>query len=180
MKTENIYKVPSNNLTNQNSFVWEDGFVKVKSPAILPKVCVGCATTESLSESKTTLSYINPLTFLWIVLSPIGLILAYFFFRKQAEITYSSCDTCFHKARKWGLIAKVSWVVFVAAIVLRIIIGKQLIVVQIAIIFGSFLLALLASAMKDTQLSVGKFIDPFFYIKGFGKKFIEKSKASRL
>jgi len=180
MKNENVYKAPLSDLEHKNSFTWEGDLVKLKSPATFPKVCVRCSETANLKESKTKLNYVNPLTFLWILLSPIGLILAYFFFRKQAEVTYSVCENCSNKSKKWEVIAKVSWIVFVAVILVRIIFGKQFIIVQVSLIFGSFLLALFASAMKDTQLSASKYNDPFFYIKGFGKKFIEKSKNSKL
>lgn len=180
MKNEDVYKTPSSNLTNQNGFTWEGDLVKIKSPAVFPKVCIRCSAITDLKESKIKLNYVNPLTFLWLLLSPLGLILAYFIFRKQAEITYSRCASCSNKSGKWEVIAMVSWIVFVTAILVRIIIEKQFIAVQIFFIFGSFLLALLASAMKDTQLSASKFSEPFFYIKGFGKKFIEKTKANNL
>jgi hypothetical protein len=180
MKNENVYKAPSSNLTNRNSFTWEGDLVKVESPAVFPKVCVRCSEAADLEESTTKLNYVNPLTLLWLLLSPLALIIAYYVFRKRAEVTYSLCGKCAEKSGKWELIAKVSWIVFISAILIRIIVGKQFIAVQAFFIVGSLLLALFASAMKDPQLSATKFSNPFFYIKGFGKKFIEKSKSANL
>ena len=48
---------------------------------------------------------------------------------------------------------------------------------QMIVILGSPLLALFATAMKDTQLSVKDFREPIFVLKGFNKAFVAKLKG---
>ncbi|GAB1267121.1 hypothetical protein NBRC116493_03740 [Aurantivibrio infirmus] len=174
MSTESIYNEPQSRLDNLNEFTWSGETIRIQSPGKLPKVCVGCGTTEGLNNINGTLSYVSPVIFLWLLLSPIALIIAHFLTRKKASIEYSQCGACTRKSKLWGNVSIVFWLVFVIAILVRIFVGKQLLGVQVAIILGAPILALFATAMKDTQLSVKQFTEPHFYIKGFNKKFKEK------
>ncbi|MBB5212545.1 hypothetical protein [Microbulbifer hydrolyticus] len=174
MTEKSIYSSPESALQNRHAFEWDGEYIKVQSPAHLPEVCIGCAQTSGLNESQDHLNYVNPLVFFWILLSPLALIIAYFVCRRKAETTFSQCSACSNKTTKWARVANISWAVFVLAIIVRILIGPELLPVQAAFIFGSPILALFATAMKDTQLSIKKFIEPTFYIKGFSKEFKSK------
>lgn len=177
METKAIYASPASDLLNKNAVVWDGDFIKTQNPARLPACCIGCGAVDKLGQTEEKLTYLNPLTFFWILLSPIALIIAYFVFRKQLSISYSRCAPCTKKATLWGNIAKISWVLFVVGIVVRILIGKQFFMLQMIVILGSPLLALFATAMKDTQLSVKDFREPIFVLKGFNKAFVAKLKG---
>lgn len=163
MSDEAPYAAPKSNLAMPEGIIFEGPFAKMKSPARLPLICVRCKGSEHLEQTKGEFTYINPVTFLWIVLSPLALILAYFIFRKKLSVEHSVCSSCAEHIKVWSLREKISWAVFFGSIVAGIFLPKPAMYILIPI-FISFIFALFCATKKNTGLSVKKFQDGYFYV----------------
>jgi hypothetical protein len=109
------------------------------------------------------MNYVSPWIFLWIILSPLALIVAYYIARKELDITYGLCDPCGKKSNGWAVANKVSWMLFIVALVVRFNFEGGIYALPIVV---TFLAALFTAAMQSNQLSVKYFLNPYFYIKG--------------
>jgi len=171
MNQNSPYTPPTASLVNESELVWSGENLKLTTPASLPCICINCAADTDTKRVTSKLHYLNPLTFLWLLLSPIALIIAYYAFRKKVEISFSQCTSCLKKAEKWSLAIKASLLIFLISITLRIFISSAEFIMPLAlVIFGSLLFSLFAVAMKDTQLSVKSASGDVFYIKGIKKE----------
>ncbi|MCK7568043.1 hypothetical protein, partial [Marinobacter xestospongiae] len=149
--------------------------LKIKDPAKLPSICVGCGSESDLVKVKERLRYVNPVVMLWILLSPLALIIAYSVFRKDVNIEFERCSSCHNKKVIWSKISMISWLSFVGSIILRFQFDGVVGVFFGVMIFAFFLFSLFASAMKDPGVSVKKYSEPYFYLKG-----LKKSVASKI
>ncbi|BBP84658.1 hypothetical protein PHLH8_43000 [Pseudomonas sp. Pc102] len=176
MNPQSPYSPPQSSLAQQSGGVWVGKLLKVNNNAALPCVCISCATDTELEAVSTRINYVSPLTFLWLLLSPLALIAAYFISRKRLDISYSQCASCLKKKAFWTWVLRATLVVFVLALVLRISANTgQFNLPLSGLIFGSLLFALFAVTMKDMRkISVERVEGDAFYLKGFKDKVREK------
>lgn len=176
MNPQSPYSPPKSSLAQQTGGVWVGKLLKVNNNAALPCVCISCATDTELEAVSTRINYVSPLTFLWLLLSPLALIAAYFISRKRLDISYSQCASCLKKKAFWTWVLRATLMVFVLALVLRIsaTTGQYNLPLS-GLIFGSLLFALFAVTMKDMRkISVERVEGDAFYLKGFKDKVREK------
>ncbi len=171
---DSIYKTPNSSQTNYNSIELAGNQFKIKEPGKLPSICVGCGTESDLVKVQDKLRYVNPIIILWILLSPLALIIAYFVCRKDVNIEFERCKPCNKKKVLWSKISIISWVGFIGSILLRFQFDGTVGVFFAIMIFVFLLFALFASAMKDPGFSVKSYNAPYFYLKGFKKMVAEK------
>ncbi|MGV8838157.1 hypothetical protein [Cellvibrio sp.] len=171
---DSIYKTPNSSQTNYNSIELAGNQFKIKEPGKLPSICVGCGTESDLVKVQDKLRYVNPIIILWILLSPLALIIAYFVCRKDVNIEFERCKPCNKKKVLWSKISIISWVGFIGSILLRFQFDGTVGVFIAIMIFVFLLFALFASAMKDPGFSVKSYNAPYFYLKGFKKMVAKK------
>lgn len=174
--SESIYQAPSSSQASYNSIEQSGKHFKIKEPGKLPSVCVGCATESGLVKVQDKLRYVNPIIILWILLSPLALIIAYFVCRKDVNIEFERCSSCHKKKVLWSKISIISWSGFVGSIILRFQFDGVVGLFFVSMIFAFLLSALLSSAMKDPGFSVKSFNAPYFHLKGFKKAVVSKMK----
>ncbi|AZZ92046.1 hypothetical protein EUZ85_15410 [Hahella sp. KA22] len=172
--SESIYHPPSSSPIEYNSLEQVGKQFKIKEPGKLPSICVGCGTESDLVKVQDKLRYVNPIIILWILLSPLALIIAYFVCRKDVNIEFERCSACQKKKTLWSKISLFSWLGFVGAIILRFLFEGTTGFIFAAMIFIFLLLALYASAMKDPGFSIKSYNSPYFYLKGFNKMVADK------
>ena len=139
---------------------------KLKSPAVLPKLCVRCKTSEHVEQIKGHLSYASPMGMLIPVayLTGAG--------RKTLQIEYSICSACAGHMKKWKAIAVLSWIVTAILFLLFLVIQDFSVLpdkfakysVIPVLLLCAF--AFYCSRKQASGLSIEKCMNDFFYVKG--------------
>ncbi len=172
--SESIYQTPNSSQATYNTIEQAGNQFKIKEPGKLPSICVGCGTESDLVKVQDKLRYVNPIIILWIFLSPLALIIAYFVCRKDVNIEFERCNSCHKKKVLWSRISLISWLGFIGSIILRFQFDGAVGLFFAIMIFVFLLFALFASAMKDPGFSVKSYNAPYFYLKGFKKAVASK------
>ena len=159
------YQSSKNDPGNDHSIHWDGNLLKITSPAVLPRCCIRCATEEHLEQMKETLIYLNPMVWLWIILGPVPLIIAYLLCRKKVEVAFSYCNSCATRGKKWAVGHKSAWVLFLFSVAILFVVTEPFILPTLIVILASILLDVLATHMKSVPLSVKEYQPPFFYIR---------------
>lgn len=169
MNQQSPYSPPQSSLAQQSGGVWVGKLLKVNNNAALPCVCISCATGTELEAVSTRINYVSPLTFLWLLLSPLALIAAYFISRKRLDISYSQCASCLKKKAFWTWVLRGTLAVLVLTIVFQMTgVTGQFDMLVTGLTFGSMLFALFAVTMRDMRkIAVERVEGDAFYLKGF-------------
>lgn len=99
--SKSIYQTPNSSPASYNLIEQAGSQFKIKEPGKLPSICVGCGTESNLVKVQDKLRYVNPIIILWILLSPLALIIAYFVCRKDVNIEFERCNACHKKKVFW-------------------------------------------------------------------------------
>ena len=154
--------------TSMKNISFDGNVAVVKNPAILPNICRKCGATECDARIKKTLTKVNPIIILWILLSPLILIIAYLITNKKLKIEYSLCENCYKKYKAFKILEAISWLSFFGMIFAAVLITEPTPYLMLPMLI-SFLTALFFTAIKENGLSVKKYQDGYFYVKGIEK-----------
>jgi hypothetical protein len=163
--SDSIYKAPSSGDSGLHSLEALGAGLAIQSPGKLPSLCVECGTTSDLVTRSKKIYYANPLIYLWIILSPLILIIVYYCCRKILDIEYERCKSCDSKKRMWSKIALVAWLSFFAFIFLSIAADGVLGAIFGWMILASFFFALVTMVLRSDSVGVSGTSKPYFYLK---------------
>lgn len=171
---DSIYQAPKSLQIERNVIERVGKDFRIIEPGKLPSICVGCGREDNLVQVQDKLRYVDPIIFLWLLLSPLALIIAYYICRRDVHIQFERCNFCNNKKILWSKLNIISWLCFVAAIALR-----SQTTGTIGLIFGFSIFVFLitsffTTAMKDSGFSVKSYEEPYFYLKGFKKSVSSK------
>lgn len=133
----------------------------VSNPAKLEEICVKCGSRNVAHRVQRTFSYANPTVFLWIILSPLVLLIAWWLSAKRLKLTFSRCDVCNRKILRWKRFMWVNWAVFVLSLGLIYLLGappEGFMKVTMAITLGSFVMAIYAWYIVSNDLRINKMV----------------------
>jgi len=168
----NFYETPQSSISGANNTYWDGASLKISNPFHMMRNCVNCGSEETLEENAKTLVYINPLTYLWILISPLFLIIFYFIYRKSFKVTFSSCGQCASVKRKWRNRALLALVVCIAAFATVVSQDLSNPTIFNALMFTSIIsgiFTLIAASKAQFQFKVDRLNDEFYITKGLGE-----------
>jgi hypothetical protein len=172
MDKRSRYAPPASVVVGESATGWDGKYFLLTSPGTLPCLCVECGAGQALTTRTAKLRYVNPATFLWFFLSPVVLLIAYLVVLKRATVSYSQCATCLSTARRWATVMKVSGLAFCLAVAGRIgLDGEQAVAPLVVMMLVTFLVFVVAAAMKGPKLAIRKVHAGVFYIGGMKKAF---------
>jgi hypothetical protein len=172
MDQRSRYAPPTSAVVAERVAGWDGKYFLLTSPGTLPCLCVECGADQALTTRTAKLRYVNPATFLWFFLSPVILLIAYLVVLKRATVSYSQCASCLSTTRRWAAVMKISGLAFCLAVAGRIgLDGEQTVAPLIAAMLVSFLVFIVAAAMKGPKLAIRKVRAGVFYIGGMKKAF---------
>lgn len=163
--SENFYQAPQSEEGIAQQFAIAGDFIQLQPPAHLPSACVKCGNQEALEGENTTLVYINPWHFLWILISPLILIIMYFIFRKTIKVDFYRCGECADKNRFWRNMALGGLLATIAAIV-GLVALENAFAPYFALAAGVLVIfSLVAQTRRFHGLKVKTYQKPTFYLR---------------
>ena len=173
MEFDSPYAPPRSNVLSTNTEGWDGKYFRLRSPGAMPHWCLRCGGDDAHVEKSARLRWVNPFTYLWILVSPIVLMIAYAIVVKRVPVAYRQCADCAKVTARWTKVAYGALILFVLSFAATFALerGHPLTVVLAGGCLASMVVGMVAAGLRAPSMAILKHDKGVFYVGRMKKAF---------
>lgn len=170
MDFENPYQTPNNQEPFAADIKVEHPFLIMPKNTSLPECCLKCGepATERFTQK---LFWVSPWVYLCILINILVLLVVYLITRKVTTVSYSLCDQHAREKRMRSTTIVVLWLVIMLFLIASAALESF---IPIWMAAATLVTIIIYSLVKTQPLTVKKFVDDRFWIKGAGEEMLAR------
>ena len=166
MEFDSPYAPPKSNVVATNDHGWDGKYFRLRKPGAMPRWCLRCGVDDASVEKSTKLRWVNPLTWLWIFVSPVVLMIAYLIVVKRVPVTYRHCVDCASRQARWRAAMWGAIALFCLSLVgcFALERGSEVVGVLAMVCLVSLFASFVAMAVQAPSMAILKHANGVFYV----------------